>query len=52
MKEGYRNQVIPIRHLKELPGVQWKLMNILKMDDQKHKLAIRKLEQVLMKDRG
>lgn len=41
-------ELIPIPILKDLPGVQWKLMNISKMDTQKHKQAVEKLEGVLM----
>lgn len=41
-------ELIPIPILKDLPGVQWKLINISKMDTQKHKQAIDKLERVLM----
>jgi len=41
-------ELIPVPILKDLPGVQWKLMNISKMDTQKHKQAIDKLERVLM----
>jgi predicted nucleotidyltransferase component of viral defense system len=33
--------------LKELPAVKWKLLNISRMDRQKHDQAIEKLEQVL-----
>ena len=48
-KKGYPKwELIPIPILKDLPGVQWKLMNISKMDTQKHKQAIDKLERVLM----
>lgn len=39
--------LIPIDHLKELPGVEWKLINIRKMDDEKHKETRKKLEDVL-----
>jgi predicted nucleotidyltransferase component of viral defense system len=41
-------ELLPIPILKDLPGVQWKLMNILQMDKQKHKQAIEKLENVLV----
>ncbi len=41
-------ELIPIPILKDLPGVQWKLLNISKMDTQKHMQAIDKLERVLM----
>jgi len=39
--------LIPLHHLKDLPGVRWKLLNIKRMSDQKHKKALRKLEDVL-----
>lgn len=42
-------ELIPLPVLKNLPGVQWKLLNLSKMDKQKHKQAVEKLEQVLMK---
>jgi predicted nucleotidyltransferase component of viral defense system len=39
--------LIPLPHLKGLPGVRWKLLNIKRMSDQKHKNALQKLEDVL-----
>jgi hypothetical protein len=42
--------LIPIPHLKELPGVRWKLINIEKMDKQKHQEMGEKLEGVLTRD--
>lgn len=48
-KKGEPNwKLIPLPILKDLPGVQWKLLNISKMDEQKHKQAVEKLEKVLM----
>lgn len=41
--------LIPVSHLKDLPGVQWKLLNIRKMDKQKHEEMLKKLEEVLSK---
>jgi hypothetical protein len=41
-------ELVPIPILKDLPGVKWKLLNISKMDKQKHKQAVEKLEHVLM----
>lgn len=41
-------KLIPIKILKDLPGVQWKLLNISKMDKKKHTHAVEKLEIVLM----
>ena len=41
--------LISIPHLKELPGVQWKLLNIRKMDKDKHQEAFRKLNDYLSK---
>lgn len=47
-KRGEPNwDLISIPHLKELPGVQWKLLNIKKMDKAKHQEAFRKLEDCL-----
>lgn len=47
-KRGEPNwDLISIPHLKELPGVQWKLLNIKKMDKVKHQEAFRKLEEYL-----
>lgn len=40
--------LISIPHLKELPGVQWKLLNIKKMDKEKHQDAFTKLEECLL----
>lgn len=40
-------ELMPVSHLKELPGIQWKLLNIRKMDKQKHKEMLKKLENVL-----
>lgn len=39
--------LIPLAHLKELPGVRWKLLNIKRMSEQKHRKALKKLEEVL-----
>lgn len=39
--------VMDLPMLKELPAVKWKLLNISRMDRQKHTQAIAKLEQVL-----
>ena len=38
---------LPVRHLKELPAIQWKLLNIQKMESQKRKLAYHLLEESL-----
>ncbi len=38
--------LIEINHIKELPSVQWKLANLYKMDTNKHKLALKKLERI------
>jgi predicted nucleotidyltransferase component of viral defense system len=42
--------LMPIAHLKDLPAVQWKLLNIKKMGEAKHQEMIRKLEEVLKKN--
>ena len=40
-------ELIPVTILKDLPGVQWKLLNISKMNKQKHQHAVEKLVRVL-----
>lgn len=40
-------ELISVPHLKDLPGVKWKLHNIAKMERQKHKEALNKLEEIL-----
>ena len=40
-------QLIDVPHLKDLPGVKWKLLNIRKMDQQKHREELKKSEYVL-----
>ncbi|MCH8569709.1 MAG: hypothetical protein LAT67_15655 [Balneolales bacterium] len=39
---------IALPGLKDMPAVQWKLINLSKMDKQKHLTATRKLEKVLI----
>jgi len=39
--------LMPIPGIENLPGLKWKLMNIEKMDQAKHKIALEKLKQVL-----
>ena len=39
--------LIDIAHLKDLPGVRWKLQNIRKMDKPKHAESYKNLEQLL-----
>jgi predicted nucleotidyltransferase component of viral defense system len=39
--------LLPFEHLSSLPGVQWKLMNIHRMDKNKHHLMLSKLKDVL-----
>jgi len=47
-KKGKPNwELISISHLRDLPGVQWKLINIKKMDKEKHEEAYGKLEKYL-----
>jgi predicted nucleotidyltransferase component of viral defense system len=41
--------LMPVPHLKNLPGVKWKLLNIRKMDQQKHRIMLNNLEEVLFK---
>lgn len=54
MTEEYRNQVrlllsvLPmVARQKDLPGVKWKLLNIRKMDQQKHQDMLKKLKEVI-----
>ncbi|CAN5214266.1 hypothetical protein BH23BAC3_BH23BAC3_22470 [soil metagenome] len=47
-KKGDPNwELISIPGLENLSGVQWKMLNIRKMDSDKHKAATKKLENVL-----
>jgi len=36
-----------IEHLAQLPAIQWKLINVRKMDQAKHKAALDRLIKVL-----
>ena len=36
-----------IHHLAELPSLQWKLINVRKMDDGKRRNALERLERIL-----
>ncbi len=38
---------IDLPHIAQLPGIQWKLLNISRMEPLKHRLALEKLEKVL-----
>lgn len=38
---------MPIDGIDQLPGIQWKLVNIQKMDRTKHAQATQKLQKVL-----
>lgn len=40
-------QLMPIAHLAQLPGIQWKVINIKKMNKQLREAAIKKLEITL-----
>jgi len=40
-------ELFPISGIEQLPSVQWKLMNIERMPDAKHKKSLAKLEEVL-----
>jgi len=40
-------RLFPISGIEQLPSVQWKLMNIKRMSDTKHKKSLAKLEEVL-----
>ena len=39
------------RLLEHLPSVQWKLLNLSKMDEKKHRQAAEKLKEVLFNDK-
>ena len=41
--------ILGIDHFEKLPSLQWKLINIRKMDKKKHLQALQKLEKLLMK---
>lgn len=48
-KNGSPNwDLYEIKHLKNLPGVKWKLLNIKRMTPEKHRLAYQKLENCLI----
>jgi len=42
-----KGELFPLANVKELPAIQWKLLNIGKMSKNKRKKAIEKLEKVL-----
>ena len=39
--------LFPIQRIKNLPAIQWKLINLDRMSTSKHKQALKKLEKVL-----
>jgi len=48
VKQGVpRWDLMPITGLDKLPAIQWKLMNIRKMNRTRHALAVNKLRRVL-----
>ena len=48
LKQGEPNwQLMEIENLNQFPAIQWKLLNIRKMDKNKHRLALEKLKTVL-----
>lgn len=48
VKEGNPDwHALEIPHLQKLPALKWKLLNIRKMNAEKHKEAIRRLRNVL-----
>lgn len=48
IKHGKPNwDKIGLSHINQLPGIQWKLLNINRMDKVKHRLALQKLEKSL-----
>ncbi len=44
---GPRWDLLPIKGIDQLPAIQWKLMNIRKMNRTRHALALNKLKRVL-----
>lgn len=49
VKEGNPNwTLLPIPGIEKLPGLEWKRLNILKMDKIKHKEALQKLKNILV----
>jgi len=42
-----KSHFLGLPHIDQLPGLQWKLVNISRMDPLKHRLALEKLEKVL-----
>ncbi|HKL18189.1 MAG TPA: hypothetical protein VJ905_04445, partial [Halalkalibaculum sp.] len=41
-------ELFPISGIKDLPAIQWKMLNLEKMSNSKHKKAYDKLEKVLL----
>ena len=39
--------LFPIKEIRYMPAIQWKMMNLEKMSSKKHKDAYEKLERVL-----
>ena len=39
--------LLDVKNVEQLPAVQWKLLNIKRMDRDKHRTALRNLEKVL-----
>lgn len=44
--------LLPIAHVKDLPAVKWKMVNLDKMDSESRQLAIDKLETLLIQELG
>lgn len=44
--------LFPQKEIKNLPGIQWKMMNLERMSSKKHKAAYKKLERVLQSGAG
>ena len=42
-------ELVEIDHLDQLPSIRWKLINIRKMNPEKHKAALNRLIQALAK---
>jgi predicted nucleotidyltransferase component of viral defense system len=49
IKQGIPNwELAPNENIQHFPAVKWKLINIQKMPEKKHKIALRKLEKIML----
>jgi len=49
-KKSPQWELFPVDNIKDLPAIQWKMFNLKKMSDSKHKKAYDKLEKVLLRN--